>query len=74
MKHFIVTSFLLVSMVSITNAQNKTAYQLFSNDGQIADYDQMIKNLVISDMVFFGEYHNNPISHWMQLKMSKSFF
>ena len=25
-------------------------------------------------MVFFGEYHNNPISHWMQLEMSKSFF
>jgi uncharacterized iron-regulated protein len=61
-------------MVSITNAQNKTAYQLFSNDGQIADYDGMIKDLVISDMVFFGEYHNNPISHWMQLEMSKSFF
>jgi uncharacterized iron-regulated protein len=74
MKHFIVTSFLLLCMVSITNAQNKTAYQLFSNDRQIADYDQMIKDLVISDMVFFGEYHNNPISHWMQLKMSKSFF
>ena len=74
MKHFIVTSSLLLCMVSITNAQNKTAYQLFSNDGQIADYDQMIKDLVISDMVFFGEYHNNPISHWMQLKMSKSFF
>jgi uncharacterized iron-regulated protein len=61
-------------MVSITNAQNKMAYQLFSNDGQIADYDGMIKDLVISDMVFFGEYHNNPISHWMQLEMSKSFF
>jgi uncharacterized iron-regulated protein len=61
-------------MVSITNAQNKMAYQLFSNDGQIADYDGMIKDLVISDMVFFGEYHNNPISHLMQLEMSKSFF
>ena len=25
-------------------------------------------------MVFFGEYHTSPISHWMQLEMSKSFF
>jgi uncharacterized iron-regulated protein len=74
MKNFTVTSFLLLCMVSITNAQNKTAYQLFSNDGQIVNYDRMIKDLVFSDMVFFGEYHNNPISHWVQLEMSKSFF
>lgn len=74
MKHFIVINFLLLSLVSVTNAQNKLAYQLFSNDGKIADYDKMIKDLAISDMVFFGEYHNNPISHWMQLEMSKSFF
>jgi len=25
-------------------------------------------------MVFFGEYHGNPISHWLQLEMSKSFY
>ncbi len=23
-------------------------------------------------VVFFGELHNNPISHWMQLEVSKS--
>jgi uncharacterized iron-regulated protein len=74
MKDFIVTSFLLLSLVSVTNAQNNLQYQLFNNDGEIANYDGMIKNLVVSDMVFFGEYHDNPISHWMQLEMSKSFF
>jgi uncharacterized iron-regulated protein len=74
MKHLILTSFLLISIVSFTKAQNKPAYQLFSNDGEIAIYDDMIKDLVISDMVFFGEYHNDPISHWMQIEISKSFF
>jgi uncharacterized iron-regulated protein len=74
MKDFIITSFLLLSLVSVTNAQNNLQYQLFNNDGEIANYDGMIKNLVVSDMVFFGEYHDNPISHWMQLEMSKSFF
>jgi hypothetical protein len=52
MKDFIVTSFLL-SLVSVTNAQNNLQYQLFNNDGEIANYDGMIKNLVVSDMVFF---------------------
>jgi uncharacterized iron-regulated protein len=74
MKHLIGTTFLLISLISLVNAQSKPAYQLFSNDGQIANYDEMIEDLAQSDMVFFGEYHNNPISHWMQLEMSKSFF
>ena len=34
----------------------------------------MIKDLAKSDMVFFGEYHTNPISHWMQIEMAKSFY
>jgi len=25
-------------------------------------------------MVFFGEYHTNPISHWLQLEVSKSLY
>ncbi|WP_051287049.1 ChaN family lipoprotein [Algoriphagus mannitolivorans] len=57
-----------------SQAQTKTAYQLFGNDGQLAEYDQMIKDLAESDMVFFGEYHNNPISHWLQLEVSKSLY
>jgi uncharacterized iron-regulated protein len=74
MKHLLLSILLLLSIASLTNAQNKPAYQLFSNDGDIADYDEMIKDLATSDMVFFGEYHGNPISHWLQLEMSKSFY
>jgi hypothetical protein len=53
MKDFIVTSFLLLSLVSVTNAQNNLQYQLFNNDEEIANYDGMIKDLVVSDMVFW---------------------
>ena len=74
MKHLKLTGFLLIAFVSITIAQSKPAYQLFKNNGKAANYDKMVKDLAKSDMVFFGEYHTNPISHWMQLEMSKSFF
>jgi hypothetical protein len=37
--------FLLLSLVSVTNAQNNLQYQLFNNDGEIANYDGMIKIL-----------------------------
>ncbi len=74
MKRFALTTTLLIAFVALTTAQNKPAYQLFKNNGKKANYDKMIKDLSKSDMVFFGEYHNNPISHWLQYEMSKSFF
>lgn len=74
MKKLILTGIFILSFIGFTYTQNKPAYQLFKNNGKVAKYDKMIKDLVESDMVFFGEYHDNPISHWLQLEMSKSFF
>lgn len=74
MKHPLITSILFLTLTTAVSAQSKPAYLLYSNDGEIADYDSMIVDLANSDMVFFGEYHTNPISHWLQLEMSKSFY
>ncbi|MBO3099569.1 ChaN family lipoprotein [Gelidibacter pelagius] len=74
MKNYLLTGILIVAFISLTMAQNKPAYQLFKSNGKAAKYEKMIKDLADSDMVFFGEYHDNPISHWLQLEMSKSFF
>jgi uncharacterized iron-regulated protein len=74
MKFLKLTCILFFGIMSIATAQTKPAYQLFDNTGTAADYDKMISDLANSDMVFFGEYHNNPISHWLQLEMSKSFY
>ena len=74
MKNIIITSFLLIFLVNTTTAQNKQAYQLYKNNGKTTKYTKMIKDLAKSDMVFFGEYHTNPISHWLQLEMSMSLF
>lgn len=74
MKHLRLTFFLLLACVFVSFSQDKPAYQLYKNNGKVAKYDKMIKDLAKSDMVFFGEYHGNPISHWLQLEMSKSFY
>ncbi len=63
-----------IALIQFSNAQNKPAYQLYNQKGKIANYKTMIKDLSNSDMVFFGEYHTNPISHWMQLEMTESFY
>lgn len=74
MKKLSLTVIIILVSVSMTFAQGKPAYQLYNNKGKLADYDKMIKDLSQSDMVFFGEYHTNPISHWMQIEMTKSFY
>ncbi len=70
----ITVTFLALIVVLMAQAQDKPAYQLYNQKGKIATYDKMIKDLAKADMVFFGEYHTNPISHWLQIEMAKSFF
>ncbi len=67
------TVILFVFMASLS-AQDKPAYQLYNQKGKITKYDKMVADLAKADMVFFGEYHNNPISHWLQLEMANSFY
>jgi uncharacterized iron-regulated protein len=55
-------------------AQEKPAYQLFSSKGKKAQYVQMVKAMQGADVVLFGEYHDNPIVHWLQLESTQDVF
>jgi len=63
---------LLLSFVllSFTTA-DRPAYRLFTATGKSADYDQMLKELAQADVVLFGEQHNDPIAHWLELQLAK---
>jgi len=52
-------------------AQQKPAYVLYNAKGKKVSYKKMIKQLVKKDIVLFGEFHNNPISHWLELSVAK---
>jgi uncharacterized iron-regulated protein len=52
-------------------AQSKPAYVLFDAKGRKVSYEKMVKTLQGKDIVLFGEYHNNPIAHWLQLETIK---
>lgn len=53
---------------------DKPAYLLFTGNGKKLTYKKMIKDLAKADVVFFGEYHNNPIAHWLEYEVSKSLY
>ncbi|MBX0292108.1 ChaN family lipoprotein [Hymenobacter sp. HSC-4F20] len=63
---------LLVLLGSLTlRADDKPAYRLFTAAGKPAAYDKMLKELAAADVVFFGEQHNDPIAHWLELQLTK---
>ncbi|MBW6480087.1 MAG: ChaN family lipoprotein [Bacteroidales bacterium] len=56
--------------ISTLSAQNLKAYQIFDKNGQPVTFSNIVDVAVESDIVLFGELHNNPISHWLQLELT----
>ncbi len=54
-----------------TLAQGKPAYKLYNAKGKKKSYKKMLKEAKKADVILFGEYHDNPISHWLQLELAK---
>jgi uncharacterized iron-regulated protein len=62
---------LSIFILLIAEAQNKPAYVLYNANGKKVSYKKMIRELSQKDIVLIGEFHNNPISHWMELEITK---
>ena len=69
------SSILFIFIISLkAYSQDKPAYKIFTGEGRKADYDDILKVAAKSDVVFFGELHDNPIAHWLELEITKSLF
>jgi uncharacterized iron-regulated protein len=69
--------FILVFILGISSSafsQDKPAYKVFTADGKKSDYEDIIKEISKCDFVFFGELHDNPIAHWLELELTKSLY
>ena len=66
----IILAFLTLSL----SAQDKPAYRVFTDKGKKADYNDIIKEAGKADVVFFGELHDNPIAHWLELEITGDLF
>jgi uncharacterized iron-regulated protein len=62
---------IILTAIIMGFTSDKPAYKLFNKDGKSIKYSKMIKALTKADIVFFGESHNNPISHWMEFEITK---
>lgn len=71
--HFLRFSLLIIllAILAFPAHAQKRAYKLFKQDGKKAKYEKMVAAASQADVVLFGEYHNNPISHWLQLELTR---
>jgi uncharacterized iron-regulated protein len=70
-RFLLLAGFLLLLVTRLATAQDRPAYRLFTATGQPTSYDKMLRELARADVVFFGEQHNDPIAHWLELQLAK---
>ncbi|WP_299756800.1 ChaN family lipoprotein [uncultured Pontibacter sp.] len=60
-----------ITTVGMAQKKEKPAYRLFTAEGKSINYGKMLKELQEAEVVLFGEQHNDPIAHWLQLEVAK---
>lgn len=72
MKKVLLLLFVTVLLTSMDS--KKEAYILYSADGKTSSFKKLLKEAADADVVLFGELHDNPINHWLQLELSKELY
>ncbi len=52
----------------------KPAYIIYDKEGKKVEYEKILKKAKKADVILFGELHDNPIAHWLELEFTKDLF
>lgn len=63
--------FSLIALFSMAMQNDKPAYIIFDKEASVVSYNQLLEKALDADIVFFGELHDNPICHWLELELTK---
>ncbi len=55
-------------------AQDFPAYVIYTSNGKKTTFDKLEDAAEGKELILFGEFHDNPISHWLQLELTKELF
>ncbi|NQX91071.1 MAG: ChaN family lipoprotein [Flavobacteriales bacterium] len=68
MKRLFLTILLLPLLIEALG-QDATPFVIYNSKGKEVKFKNILKSANKSDVLLFGEYHNNPISHWLELEL-----
>jgi len=74
MKSLVFTILLACTVPAFVISQDMPAYRLYNSKGKEVKWSKMLDDLSSSDVVFFGEQHNDPVAHWLELQLMKDLF
>lgn len=74
MNRFLFFLFLSTSLISWNQETDKPAYIIYDSDGKEIKYSKMMKELNKAKIILFGEFHDNPIAHWLQFELTVDLF
>lgn len=66
-----ILSLIILFFGQIVMAQNKMPYQFFDKNGKKLSYKKVLKTSGNTEVILFGEYHDNSVVHWLQLELTK---
>ena len=65
---------ILAAFAAMAFKNDKPAYVIYDKEGKQVKYSKMMKDLETADMVFYGEMHTDPISHWLEYNITKDLY
>lgn len=66
MKNILVLCLLFVSLIVFGQ---KRAFEIYDHKGDKTTYQALVDQALQKEVVLFGEFHDNPIHHWLQLEL-----
>lgn len=67
-------SFCALFLFLMSFQTDKPAYQIFDKEGKKTSYKAILEKAQDADIILFGESHNNPIIHWLQIEITKDLY
>ena len=61
----------LLASFSIMQAQDR-AFKLYDKNGNEINFEQVLDQSSDADVILFGEFHDQPISHWLQSELLRA--
>jgi uncharacterized iron-regulated protein len=70
-KYVILTA---ISIIFLAFRSDKKAYQIYDDKGKEMHYTQLLEAAKEADVILFGEFHDNPIDHWLEQELTKDLY
>lgn len=64
-------TFLLLILTITAFRGDKPSYAFYTQTGKTTTFDKLLRDAAGADVVLFGELHNNPMCHWLELQLTR---